>query len=376
MTSIFVFIFGAALLIYSAEKLIDQLVGAARGLNVSLFLLAVVFTGIEFDDVFLGVALNVEDLGEVALGVVFGTAISMTGVVLALAAILTPSEVRIPRDYLVIFALAPLSLIPFTLLAPLSVVDGAVLLGAFAVFITYVAVRESRGGTPVFRDAEMHESHHSARRPPSGRVSAFRDAGAGGGAEARMDMRGPGWAGAGSLPPGGPGWQLSGALPVAEARARSGWTGLGLAVLALAGLIAGAAITGIGTEGILHSYGLEGTFFGATIATLVLTTEDFFLTVEPARKGAPEIGVGNVIGSVVFSITGKLGVVLLAGGLVVGPGVLTWHLPALIVLTGCAAYFLSTGRLRRWHGFVLLALYIVYWTVSFVVFGFVPADVS
>ena len=47
--------------------------------------------------------------------------------------------------------------------------------------------------------------------------------------------------------------------------------------------------------------------FGATIVTAVLSIEDLFLTVRPIRKGVPEIGIGNVIGSLVFSVTGKLG---------------------------------------------------------------------
>lgn len=89
MMSILIFVVGAALLVYCAEKLIFYLVGAAAGLHISVFLLAIVFTGIEFDDVALGVALNLEDLDGVALGTVFGTAISMTGVVLALAAIIS-----------------------------------------------------------------------------------------------------------------------------------------------------------------------------------------------------------------------------------------------------------------------------------------------
>jgi cation:H+ antiporter len=317
MDSVFIFISGAALLIYSAEKLIDQLVTIARGLRISLFLLAVVFTGIEFDDVFLGVALNVEDLGEVALGTVFGTALSLVGIVLAVAAILTPTKVRVPRDYLVIFAFAPLVMILFAL-TPLGPVDGIVLLGLFVLFIGYVAVREPRRAKPVFRDTEVFEN--------SGR--------------------------------------------------RSGWTGIGFAVLAVCGLIIGSATVGIGTGGILKTYGLDGTLFGATIVTLVLTVEDVFLTVEPVRKGAPEIGVGNVIGSVVFSVTGKLGIILLTGGLTVGRYVLSWHLPVLVVLTGVAALFLGTGQLRRWHGWVLLGLYVAYWVVSYGVFDGVPTEVD
>ena len=94
----------------------------------------------------------------------------------------------------------------------------------------------------------------------------------------------------------------------------SGWINLGVAVLALCGIIIGAATVSTGSEQILDRYGIEGTVFGATIVTAVLCIEDLFLTVQPIRKGVPEIGIGNVIGSLVFSVTGKLGIVVLAGG--------------------------------------------------------------
>ncbi|MBM7809082.1 cation:H+ antiporter [Geodermatophilus bullaregiensis] len=354
MTSVLVFVAGATLLIVSAEKLIDHLVGAAKGLRLPLFLLAVVFTGVEFDDITLGVALNLEDLNGVALGLVFGTALSFTGVVLALAAILRPSRVDVPRDYVVVFAVAPLVMVGFTLTAPLTVTDGLLLLGLFVVFMAYVATREFRRSVPVFRDVEVCEaavgrSGAGAQQGPDGGGAR-----AGAGLEQRVldDVR------------------------CAEARRLPGWADLGLAVLALAGLVIGAATTSAGTEGILDAYGLEGTVFGATIVTAVLTLEDLFLTVEAFRKGVPEVGVGNVIGSVVFSVTGKLGITLLAGGIVVGSDVLTWHLPALVVLTALAAYLLATGRLARWHGCTLLVLYLAYWVVSLVVFGGAPVELD
>jgi cation:H+ antiporter len=164
-------------------------------------------------------------------------------------------------------------------------------------------------------------------------------------------------------------------MPFDEEPKLPGWTSLGLAVLALAGIVIGAATMSTGTEGILETYGIEGTVFGATIVTAVLAVEDLFLTVQPIRKGVPEIGIGNVIGSLVFSVTGKLGIVVVAGGsIAVGSNVLRWHLPALIVVTGLAACFLYTGRLRRWHGYALLGLYIVYWVISFVVYGGAPVE--
>src|SRR4051812_17564523 len=117
MISVLIFLAGAALLVVSAEKLIAHLVGAGSGLRVPLFLLAIIFTGIEFDDITLGVALNLEDLSGVALGIVFGTAMTFSGVVLALAAMLKPSKVDVPRDYVVLFAGAPLVMVVFTLTA-------------------------------------------------------------------------------------------------------------------------------------------------------------------------------------------------------------------------------------------------------------------
>jgi cation:H+ antiporter len=349
MTSILIFVAGAALLIYSAEKLIDYLVGAASGLHVSVFLLAIIFTGIEFDDVAFGVVLNMEDLGEVALGTVFGTAIAMTGIVLALTAIISPTRVNIPRSYIALFAVSPLLMIPFILLAPLTPVHGVILVLLFVAFIGYVASKELRSTTPVFRNAEILEKIE-----------------VGGGAAAPVSGT--------DRPTDQPPFTVT--VPFDKTRPLPGWAGIALAVLALVGLVAGAAFMSYGTEGILSEYQIGATLFGATIATLVLSIEDIVLTAEPTRKGAPELGIGNVIGSVVFGVTAKLGIILLAGGsiLVDDDDVLSWHLPVLVVMTGLSAYFIHTGRLRRWHGFLLLALYIAYWVVSFTVFGEAPVE--
>ena len=354
MTSIIIFAAGAAVLIYSAEKLITYLVGAARGLAISLFLLAILFTGIEFDDLVFGVVLNLEGLGDVALGVIFGTVISMTGLVLALAALLAPCRVEIPKDYIALFAIAPLVLIGPALLGELGVVSGIVLVLLFVVFVAYIAYRESRRTVPTFRSDEVLKELRGAEVD-----AVIGKTGSGGGA-ADHD--------------GGDLYQ-TGQLSRARSNDRRPSVLLLLSVLALVGLVVGAWAMTEGTEGILENFAISGTVFGATIATLVLSLEDIFLTVEPARRGAPAIGVGDVIGSVVFSVTAKLGVIALAGGsLLITPDVFSWHLPALVVINGFAAYALFTGHLRRWHGAVLLAGYIAYWAISFSVFGLVPVE--
>ncbi len=347
MTSIFVFISGTTLLVYSAERLISSLVGVSRGLRTSVFLLAILFTGIEFDDIVLGVALNLEDEQDVALGLVLGTAVSFTGVVLALGAIITPTQFNIPRDYIIIFAAAPLLMFVFALREEVTTADAVVLIVLFVAWIVYVAYRERRRETATFRNLEIVEEM----------------------TEDDEDDEDDGT-------PDGARSQAISTMGLFNAQGRySGWLNLGLAVLALCGIIIGAATVSEGTDQILDRYGIEGTVFGATVVTAVLTIEDLFLTVRPIRKGVPEIGIGNVIGSLVFSVTAKLGIVVLVGGTVaIGSSVLRWHLPVLVGMTAVAAYFLSTGQLKRWHGYVLLALYVTYWIVSYVVYGGAPVE--
>lgn len=336
VAAIFIFISGATLLVYSAEKLIGYLVDSARGIGVSAFVLAIVFTGIEFDDIALGVALGLEGLSGVALGIVFGTALSLSGVALALGCILTPTRIVIPKTYLLLFAVSPLVILPFVFVldgGALTTLGSVLLIVLFVLFIGYIAYREQATGQPVIRNQQVMEIIDGEAQPAP-----------------------------------------SDDIPFAGDRRLPGLARIGLAVVALAGLVIGAATTGMGAEWIITAYGIEGTLFGATIATAVLTIEDVVLTVEPIRQGAPDVGVGNVIGSIVFSVTGKLGVIGLAGSVVISGYDLTWHFGSLVVLTLLAALFIYSGRLRPWQGCMLLGLYVAYWVGSYFFLGFLPAE--
>jgi cation:H+ antiporter len=369
MIPVIEFVLGIAVLVYSAEKLIGYLVGVASRWTISLFLIAVIFTGIEFDDLAFGIVLNLENLSKVALGTVIGTTIAMTGLVLALAAIIAPTSVDVPKDYLVLFVAAPVVMFALAFTRALTLVTGIVLVLLFVAFVGWIAYREYTARRPIWRNAEVYEQLEKAGMGGCGTATATLAGGGGGDGDAP----------AGSATGGAKGFHLPPDLRIDQgflkARRHSPGATIALAVLALIGLVVGAVVAGEGTGGILDTFGIEGTVFGATIATLALSLEDIFLTVEPQRRGAPEIAVANIIGSVVFSVTGKLGIILLVGGAItVDHDVLTWHLPVLMVLTVLSAIFLATGRLRRWHGVVLLALYIVYFVVSLVAFNGVPVD--
>jgi cation:H+ antiporter len=278
--------------------------------------------------------------------------------------------VDVPKDYLALFVAAPIVMFALALTGALTVVTGVVLVLLFVAFVAWIAYRERAARRPIWRNAELYEQ--------------LEKAGMGGGGTATATLVGGGDSGNGPAgdrtgTEGGGGFRLPPDLHIDQgflkARQHSPGVSLALAVLALIGLVVGAVVAGEGTGGILDTFAISGTVFGVTIATLALSLEDIFITVEPQRRGAPEIAVANILGSVVFSVTGKLGIVLLIGGAItVDHDVLSWHLPVLVVMTALSAIFLATGRLRRWHGIVLLAFYVVYFVVSLVVFNGVPVD--
>jgi cation:H+ antiporter len=334
---------GVVLLTVCAEKLISYLVRSALGLGISLFALAILFTGFEFDDTAVALVFSAAELQSAALGTALGTGLAIVGITLALAAIVQPFSVDIPRDYLVVFVVSPLILIPFVLEGTLTTFDGIVLIALFVVLFGYIIVREYQRDQPVFRSSELGEALHTD-----------------GGETLRTD-------GGIALPK-----QVE---PIPEDRLvgdRSNLIWVGFAILALVGIVIASLLLESGSEVFIEDIGIEGTVFGATVLTLILTFEDVMLTLEPVRRGYPEIGIGNVIGSVVFSMTANVGIILLLGSLEIAPAVATFHLPAVIIVTALGTYFLYQGRLKRWHGYLLGGLYVAYWVIALTMFGGVP----
>lgn len=338
---------GAIVLTYSVEKLISYLTRAALSLGVSIFALAVVLTGFEFDDTAVALVFGAGDLERVALGTALGTALAITGITLAAAAVIRPFPVDIPRDYLLLFVLSPFLLLPFVLIASLSVPHGVVLTATFVVLLGYIVSREYQRNVPVFRDSEIAE-----------RIEADGGVAVDDFAVEDVDHR-----------------TVLEEIPedrLVEGRWFEGLLWLGLSAVALVGVLLGSVLLEASSEVLVESLQIEHTVFGATVLTLVLTFENLLLTVEPVRRGIPEIGVGHVIGSVIFSVTANVGIIALVADVAIPRAVAVFHLPAVIVLTAVAAYFISAQRVQRWHGYALAGLYVAYWVVAVLVFGGVP----
>lgn len=126
----------------------------------------------------------------------------------------------------------------------------------FTAFVAYVATRELRRETATFRNLEIIEELEEEDRD-RGTTDTVHE-------------------------------QAVDTMSLFDRQGRfSGWINLGLAVLALGGIVIGAATVSEGTDQILDRYGIEGTVFGATIVTAVLAIENLFLTARPIRRACP-----------------------------------------------------------------------------------------
>ena len=324
---------GTVVLLASIELLIHALVQTAVRFGVSAFLLAVIFSGWEFDNVAFGLLTGFREMQSVAFGLAIGNAVSIFGLTLALGALAFPFATDVPTDYVVLLALAPFGLTPVLLSGSLTPALGATFLLLYVVIFAYIVQRERQLGHSFMQSTEVMESA--------------------------------------TAPDGEPGPVASLPDPLRRVTGHD-WFPPAVLVVAVAGVVIGAEGSAAGVEGILETWDLTGTFVGVTFITLLFTIDDLFLILEPLRLGYTDVAVGGVVGSLLFFVTANVGIIGLVGEIQFRPETVFFHFPALLLFAGLSGYLLSRGRLTRKHEAVLLVLYVLFLLVNVRFFAMVP----
>jgi len=135
---------GVVLVVGGAELFFDGLLGAAARFRVSAFVLTVVVSGFELENLAAGIAANAKGLGNAAAGTFLGGTTFLALAVAGSAALLAPLQARLPRSALAWSAAAPLPLLGFAVDGSLERWEGGVLVAWFVVALVGVA-RAGRG---------------------------------------------------------------------------------------------------------------------------------------------------------------------------------------------------------------------------------------
>lgn len=143
-------------------------------------------------------------------------------------------------------------------------------------------------------------------------------------------------------------------------QARREWPGaLGLVLVGLVGLVAGAQLLVRGATDLAAALGVPDLIVGLTVVAAGTSLPELATSVIAARRGERDIAVGNVVGSNLFNLLAVLGVGAIAGGGITVPdAVVTNDLPVALLVTFVALPALASGLvLQRWEGALLLAGY-------------------
>ncbi|MEZ5853415.1 MAG: sodium:calcium antiporter [Hyphomicrobiaceae bacterium] len=131
----------------------------------------------------------------------------------------------------------------------------------------------------------------------------------------------------------------------------------GLAGLAL--LIAAGKLIVFGATGIAKAFGLSQFVIGATIVAIGTSVPELATALISRIKGHDEVGLGTVLGSNIYNGLFIIGVAATITPIHVG---FASAAPALILGLGAVAlcYPPASGRIGRWRGGMLVAVYLVY----------------
>jgi cation:H+ antiporter len=124
--------------------------------------------------------------------------------------------------------------------------------------------------------------------------------------------------------------------------------------------VVGAELLVFGTGRVVAQLGLSETTFGLLVVGAAVSFEEVVLEALPAVRGFPELSVGNALGTLIFLLTGSLGVIVLARPIDVPDRVTSYHLPALALTVLLAGALLARGRLGRPEGALLVTAYLAY----------------
>jgi cation:H+ antiporter len=130
---------GVALVVAGADAFVDGLLGVGERLRVSPFVLVVLLSGFELENLAAGIAANAKDLPGAAAGTVFGGVTFLALGVAGIGALIAPIRATLPRGFLLWTVAAPLPTLLLSLDGELSRLDGAVLLVWFAIALVGVA---------------------------------------------------------------------------------------------------------------------------------------------------------------------------------------------------------------------------------------------
>ena len=320
---VLILVLALAAITAGAELLVRGATLLALRMGLSSLFVGLTIVGFGTSSPELGASLfaTLEGSNEVSIGNVVGSNVFNIGVILGATALLRPIRVRLAavrRDLLVALAAAALPWAALVWGGELPRAFGAAMVAALAVYLG-MAYRTARRAGPeeALAEQELRSTFHIDPAP-----------------RRLADTVG------------------FNALLV----------GIGLALL-----FVGSRGFVLSAIALAAAMGVSELVIGLTIVSAGTSLPELVTSVVAARRGNPDLAIGNVIGSNIFNLLGILGVCAVVSPQVVPPQMLWLDLPVMFAATLALLPILrSSGAISRGEGGFLLAGYGVYLGAMFI----------
>ena len=140
-----------------------------------------------------------------------------------------------------------------------------------------------------------------------------------------------------------------------------------ITVLGMGFLVAFSKLLVFGAVNVATAFGVSELVIGLTIIAIGTSLPELAASLAAARKGCPDLAIGNVLGSNIFNILAVIGIASFISPFEVSQDVLSRDLPLLILLS--FAFILvafspkGDGKINRFEGFSFLTIFIAYMVV-------------
>ncbi len=139
---------------------------------------------------------------------------------------------------------------------------------------------------------------------------------------------------------------------------------IGLLGLGIVLLYVGAELTVDNAVILAKEFGLSEKIIGLTVIAIGTSLPELITSIIAIRKGHADIGIGNIIGSNIYNILMIMGIGAVLGGVVVASDVYVDY-AIMIIFSLSLLIALKTGIINRTMGICLAIGYVVYLAVTF-----------
>ncbi len=132
-------------------------------------------------------------------------------------------------------------------------------------------------------------------------------------------------------------------------------------VIGLAVLTGGGWLLGEGLRTVVRHLGIPATLLGNTALAATVEAEELARVAVPARRGRPELALGNIAGTIIHFAAFNAGVIALVKPLTLDHDTTSFYLPAAVASPAIlAVVLLGRGQLGRPEGALLVMIYVAY----------------